>query len=70
MHKSVRLPIAYHVIGRPGLTISSCSATGSAWSLTERYMIQSSANSLGLELMLSGRSLMNRRNGSGPSTEP
>ena len=52
------------------LTRSSCNASWSARSLIVRLTTQSSANSLVLDPMLSGRSLMNKRNSNGQSTEP
>ena len=52
------------------LTRSSCNASWSARSLIVRLTIHSSANSLVLDPMLSGRSLMNKRNSNEQSTEP
>ena len=49
---------------------SSCSWRQSCIDLTVRYIIQSSAKSLVLEVTVSGRSLMNIRNSKGSRTVP
>ena len=49
---------------------SSCSVSQSEMSLICVYTMQSSAKSLELETILSGRSLMKRRKSMGPSTDP
>ena len=49
---------------------SCCRTAQSLRSCIGLYTMQSSANKRVLEMILSGRSFMNRRNSNGPSTEP
>ena len=49
---------------------SCCRTAQSLWSYIGLYTMQSSANKRVLDMILSGRSLMNSMNIKGPSTEP
>ena len=49
---------------------SCCRTEQSLWSYIGLYTMQSSANKRVLEMILSGRSLINSRNSKGPGTEP
>ena len=61
-----------HCFHSPEASFTS-SCWSSCWSsadLISRYRIQSSAKSISLELVSSGRSLLNIKNNTGPKTEP